>query len=170
MKQRLKRGPSLVILVTVLALVAGVAGTAVAGPDASTSVGKKKTKRIAKKISKKLDNKQDDRNFPVDSSKIGSEAVTSGKLAAGAVKAGKLGTINVRETSIQVINDSQNNTTVDCLTGEKVIGGGAKWDALNTERGLQQSYMDGNGWNAGGEAKTGGGTGTLTVYAYCLEA
>jgi hypothetical protein len=49
--------PSPAIVVAVLALIAGVAGTAVAGPDASTSVNKKKTKKIAKKIGKKQVNK-----------------------------------------------------------------------------------------------------------------
>ena len=183
-----KKG-SRVVLVTAFALVAAVAGTAVAGctvrldepqdgqpqrrqdkndSGATTNVSKKLTKKIATKEAKKQDNKQDARNFPIDRSKIRSEAVTSGKLAPGAVQASKLGNINVRKDTIKVISGSQNNTTVDCQAGEQVISGGAKWDALNTERGLQQSYMDGNGWNAAGENKTAATT-KLTVYAYCLE-
>jgi hypothetical protein len=46
--------PSPAIVVAVLALVAAVAGTAVAGDGASTSVSKKKTKQIAKKQVNKL--------------------------------------------------------------------------------------------------------------------
>ena len=49
--------PSPAIVVAILALVAGLAGTAVAGPDASTSVNKKKTKKIAKKQAKKQVNR-----------------------------------------------------------------------------------------------------------------
>jgi hypothetical protein len=49
------RKPSPAILVAVLALVAALAGTAVAGPDASTSaITKKKVKKIARKQINKL--------------------------------------------------------------------------------------------------------------------
>jgi hypothetical protein len=46
--------PSPAIIVAIVALVAAVAGTAVAGPGADTSVSKKKTKQIAKKQVNKL--------------------------------------------------------------------------------------------------------------------
>jgi hypothetical protein len=45
--------PSPAIVIAVLALVAALAGTAVAGPGAGTSVSKKKTKQIAKKQANK---------------------------------------------------------------------------------------------------------------------
>jgi hypothetical protein len=50
-----ERLPSPVLIVAVLALVAALTGTALAGPDASTSaISKKKVKKIAKKQIKKL--------------------------------------------------------------------------------------------------------------------
>jgi hypothetical protein len=55
MRRRLSEGrPSPAIVVAVVALIAAVAGTAVAGPGAETSVSKKKTKQIAKKQVNKL--------------------------------------------------------------------------------------------------------------------
>jgi uncharacterized cupredoxin-like copper-binding protein len=49
--------PSPAILIAILALVAALAGTAVAGPTATTSVSKKKVKKIAKKQAIKQINK-----------------------------------------------------------------------------------------------------------------
>jgi hypothetical protein len=58
MRQIRASRPSPTIVVAVLALVAALAGTAVAGPDASTSaISKKKVKRIAKKQATKQINK-----------------------------------------------------------------------------------------------------------------
>jgi hypothetical protein len=55
MQGSLTRRPSPAIIVAVLALVAALAGTAIAGPNASTSaVSKKKVKKIATKQIKKL--------------------------------------------------------------------------------------------------------------------
>jgi hypothetical protein len=51
------RMPSPAILVAVLALVAALAGTAIAGPTATVSVSKKKVKKIAKKQAIKQINK-----------------------------------------------------------------------------------------------------------------
>ena len=49
-----RRGrPSPALVVGILALIAALAGTAVAGPTATTSVSKKKTKKIARKQAKK---------------------------------------------------------------------------------------------------------------------
>ncbi len=84
--------PSPAVIVAVLALVAALGGTAVAGSgnDATTSVSKKKTKNIAKKQAKKQDSKQDKRNFPVDSSQIADGAVVAAKIAGSAVTSGKI--------------------------------------------------------------------------------
>jgi hypothetical protein len=49
MRRIIRSRPSPTMLVAVLALVAALAGTAVAGPTATTSVSKKKVKKIAKK-------------------------------------------------------------------------------------------------------------------------
>jgi len=49
MKRVRAAGPSPTIVVAAVALVAALAGTAIAGPTATTSVSKKQTKKIAKK-------------------------------------------------------------------------------------------------------------------------
>ena len=89
MKSTMRRRPSPAIVIAVLALVAALAGTAIAGPPATTSIGKNQTKKIArqqaKKISKRQDEKQDNRNFPVDSSQIEDGAVTSEEVADGSL-------------------------------------------------------------------------------------
>ena len=75
--------------------------------------------------------------------------------------------VNERTITIQVNGGTQNDATVNCQAGEKVIGGGASWDELNTTTSLLQSHRVGNGWNAGG--KTTNNTRQLTIKAYCLE-
>jgi CBS domain containing-hemolysin-like protein len=84
--------PSPAILIAVIALVAALAGSAIADV-ATTSLDKndtKKVKKLAKKQAKKQDKKQDQRNFPVDSSQIGRGAVSSAKIGDGAVTSAKI--------------------------------------------------------------------------------
>jgi hypothetical protein len=76
--------PSPAIFVAVAALVAAVAGSALAGPSASTSAF---TKQKAKKITNKLI----DKRLPIDTAELGDAAVTTPKLADGAVTTPKLG-------------------------------------------------------------------------------
>ena len=95
--------------------------------------------------------------------------VGSSELGDGAVRAAKLGPIVERSSTIQVINGSQNATTVSCNSGEKVIGGGANWDFQNVNARLQLSYMVDNGWRVGAQNASGANK-QLTVYAYCLGA
>ena len=45
--RRITQGVSPALVVAVLALIAALAGTAIAGPTATTSISKKKTKKIA---------------------------------------------------------------------------------------------------------------------------
>ena len=74
--------PSPAVVVVALALVAALAGTALAGSDATTSaISKKKVKKIAQKqIDKAIDGV-----LPVGSENIADGAVSSAKIAAGAV-------------------------------------------------------------------------------------
>jgi hypothetical protein len=77
--------PSPAIVVAVLALVAALAGTAIAGPGAETSkLNKAKVKNIAKK--------QINKTLPIDSGELADGAVTTAKIADGAVTAEKLAT------------------------------------------------------------------------------
>ena len=84
--------PSPAILISAIALVAALGGSAVAD-QATTSLSKgdkKQVKKIAKKQAKKQNKKQDARNFPVDGSQIGDGAVTTAKISDGAVTTAKI--------------------------------------------------------------------------------
>lgn len=124
---RIKGGrPSAAIVVAVLALVAAVAGTALAGPDATTSVSKNKTKKIAKKTAKKEDKKQDKRNFPIDSSQIAAGAVGSGQVADNSLTGS-----DIDEASLGKVPDAD---TVDGLDSSALgITGEGNLDATSQE-------------------------------------
>ena len=125
------RGGSRVVLVAAFALVAAVAGTAIAGsPDATTSISKKSVKKIAKK----LDKKQDKKNFPLDSSKLSDGAVTTQKIGDGAVTAEKIGPGTLDKSTVVrtfLANTAGNGTLgegeVGCNTGEQLVSGGGGW-------------------------------------------
>ncbi|MGH2993187.1 MAG: hypothetical protein ACRDL1_06595 [Solirubrobacterales bacterium] len=104
--------PSPAIVVAALALVAALAGTAVAGPDASTSaINKKKVKQIA--------TKQIDKRFPVGTEDIAEGAVTSPKLADGAIS-----TVMRQGPTETVPINSFKRAEASCLPGERATGGG----------------------------------------------
>ncbi len=75
-RPRLSR-PSPALVVAVMALVAALAGTAVA-EQATTAVSKKKTKKIANKQA----NKQIDKRLPFESDDIADGAITNQKLSS----------------------------------------------------------------------------------------
>jgi hypothetical protein len=129
------------ILVAVIALVAALAGTAVAGPGASTSaVDKSDVRRIAAKKADKAVNAA----FPVTSA--------------------KLGTINTR-TQTQSINSNQfGEATANCQAGEKALSGGARGGQFLF---LNESHKQAEGWRARA-FNFGGNAETLTVEVYCL--
>jgi hypothetical protein len=137
--------PSPAIVVGVLALVAALAGTAVAGPGASTS-----------KLTKRKVNELIDQRFPVATAGIGDNAVTTPKIADGAVTTPKIGDaavtdgkvaddsltgakINestlgspllrnveiVADTSVSNSTDATKSIGVDCPAGKLLTGGGA---------------------------------------------
>jgi hypothetical protein len=176
------------IVIAVLALVAAVAGTAVAGPSATTSA-------ITKKKVKKIANKQIDKRFPVETGDIAGGAVTTpklangavdaAKLADGAVTAAKLGPVIERTANSPATTDSdgtqngaaapvaQASATAECAAGERLIGGGARWadgDDGNDNLYINESYPVGNGWHAEGIVDFGAqGTAVVQAYALCLQ-
>jgi hypothetical protein len=134
-----RRSPA--IAVAALALVAALAGTALAGTDATTSaISKKKVKKIATKQA----NKAIDAALPLGSDAIADGAVTGGKLAAGAVGRGQLaagavgrGQIAARaigpsalgdivlRTEQRPLNEGSNAIPeANCEPGERLISGG----------------------------------------------
>jgi hypothetical protein len=148
---RLKRSrPSPALVVAVLALVAALAGTAVAAdPVAQTSISKKKTKKIAKNQAIKQIDLFADEAFPVGGD--------------------ELGTIDEHQQTFQVTAGTTTSQTVNCDEGERVISGGSRWDNFNAPIFVitQEDKREGNGWRAGGVNGTGA-TQPFTVYAYCL--
>jgi hypothetical protein len=146
MRRITRSRPSPAIIVAVVALVAALAGTAVAGPGADTSVSRQKTKQIANKQA----NKAIDARLPVTSA--------------------ELGTINTRTQTQAVPFGQFNGTTItaNCQTGEKVLSGGFR-SGNGTETLFGESFKQGEGWqvlayNFSGAAQN------VTVEAYCLAA
>ena len=143
---RTKRGrPSPAIIVAVLALVAALGGTAVA-EQATTSVSKKKTKKIAKRVA----NKAVDNALPIGS--------------------GELGTIVERNDETTIPVNTNGTAEVDCNTDETVISGGWRDNAPPTGANLAVVYEDhrtSNGWRA--SARAFGTARTIRVFAYCLQ-
>jgi Ni/Co efflux regulator RcnB len=146
---RLKRSrPSPALVVGVLALVAALAGTAVAAdPVAQTSISKKKTKRIATNKANKAVEAFAEATFP-----IGAE---------------ELGTIETRTVS-QAATNNFVELTANCESGERVLSGGYKTDnaAVNQFNFFPlESHKQGEGWYVRGFVS---GTFTATAEAYCL--
>jgi hypothetical protein len=156
MRYMIRRRPSPALVVAVVALVAALAGTAIAGPGASTSA-KAVTKAKVKKIAKKQVNKA----LPLGAADIGPAAVL----------AGQLGQINERSQTFTINSGQSVAQTVSCQTGEKVISGGGRFNTepLANIAFTQYDYRVDNGWRAGGANGTGANQ-QYTVYAYCLQA
>jgi len=145
--RRITQGVSPALVVAVLALIAALAGTAIAGPTATTSISKKKTKKIALNQANK---------------------VVDGILPIGA---SELGDIREESETFQVAVNGTVNETVDCESDERVISGGSRWDnfpGIPFVGITQVDKREGNGWRAGGRNFTGA-IQPFTVYAYCLE-
>jgi hypothetical protein len=146
----MKSRPSPALVVAVFALVAALAGTAVAQPGAGTSAI---TKSKVKKISKKQANKAVD------------------QFAAATLPVGGADLASIEErTQSTTINQNTNGTVeVSCNQGERVISGGWRDNNQPSNNDLLLVYEDhrtSNGWRAAGRAF--GTNRTLTVFAYCL--
>ena len=152
--RRLKRSrPSPALVVGVLALVAALAGTAVAAdPVATTSVSKKKTKKIAKNQAiKQIDLFADDA-FPVGGD--------------------ELGTIDEHSQTTNIAANTTGTAEATCDPGERAIAGGWRDNAPATTTSLVVPYEDhrtasANGWLASAIAL--GTARTITAFAYCIE-
>jgi hypothetical protein len=135
--------PSPAMLVAVIALVAAFAGTAIAGPGASTSaVDKSDVRRIA---AKKAD-----------------KAVA----AAFPVTSAKLGTIATRTATATINSNALGEATANCQAGEKVISGGSRGPGNFPV--VLESHKQGEGWRVRALNNSGVNNETLTVEAYCL--
>ena len=138
--------PSPALLVSVIALVAAVAGTAVAADPVanSSAINKKKVKKIAKKQANKAVN---------NALPIGSD-----ELAA----------INERTEIVEVPANSHRSVTASCESTETVVSGGFRWlHEGGTNLDVRASHRDGNAWRA--DARNNSGTAReFRVHAYCL--
>jgi hypothetical protein len=146
MKRLRHARPSPALLISVVALVAAVAGTAVAAdPVANTSAI---TKKKVKKIAKKQANKAVARTLPIG----------FGELAA----------IDEHTEIIEVPANSHRSLTASCDPEEVVISGGFRWiheGSGNLD--VRASHREGNTWRAAGRNNTGTPR-EFRVHAYCL--
>jgi hypothetical protein len=145
MSRIIRSRPSPAIIVAVIALVAALAGTAVAGPGASSSA---LTKSKVRTIANKQANKALDAVLPLGSS--------------------DLGIINVRTSTQTVPPNGFNGTTLTatCQTGERVLSGGYK-GGNNTALLFGESFKEGEGWRVLAHNFSGANQ-QATVEAYCL--
>ena len=152
---RIKRGrPSPAIVIAVLALVAALAGTAVAGsgPDVTTAKQHKLTKKMKKQV----------RNISTNKAEKALDEVLP-------IGASELGPITTVSASTAIPTATNGTATATCTNGKLLSGG---WDGppFDGVIGLL-SYVNkqsNNGWTASARSN-GPGTKTLTVYARCLD-
>ena len=140
--------PSPALVISVVALIAALAGTAVAAdPVASTSakVSKKQAKKIAKKQAKKRINK----TLPIGASEFAA--------------------IEEKSETFTIPGNSNEARTVSCDANQRVLSGGWRWNNAPTNLNLegQIDHRDGEGWRAGGHNRNALPR-DFTVYAYCL--
>jgi hypothetical protein len=161
MRRTISARSSPALIVAVVALVAALAGTAVAGPGASSSA-------ITKAKVKKVANKQINKQLPWETGDIADAAITAAKLAPASVTAPKLATINTRDETVAFPANNFAEATADCQTGERVLSGGIR--STSTFPLVSELHKtNGEGWR--GRAFNATGTAfTLTVEAYCLAA
>jgi hypothetical protein len=162
---RIARLPSPALIVAVVALVAALAGTAIAGPGASTS-------KVTKSKVKKITNKQINKRVPWGTADIADNAVTTPKIANDAVTGVKLAAINTRSTTVNIpaAGTPYAEATASCQSGERLLSGGAKIEnvALGEFVTVLESHKQGNNdwyaraFNAFGSDRA------LVVEAYCL--
>jgi hypothetical protein len=180
MRRMMRLRPSPAIVVAVLALIAGVAGTAVAGPSADTSaLTKKKVRKQINKLAPGIANAEIDKRFPVGTTGLADGAVTTPKLASGALSAGKLGNVVARVIEIPLPANGNEAENVFCQPGERLIGGGARSIGFNgwvvssrpiTSAGADPAdgENDLSGWRAAAHNDTATAT-TFKIFAMCLQ-
>lgn len=149
-------GPSPALVVAVVALVAALAGTAVAADTVAKrggTVTKQKVKRIAKKVAKK----QIKKKFPIGASDL----ATIDEHSASE-------TISPSTSTLQ-----KETATANCDSGEQVISGGwsTELEQVGTDTKAALAFEDqrsGNGWEASAANLSSTLDNELTAHAYCL--
>ena len=102
---RIRRAPSPALFVAILALVAALAGTAIAQPEATSSISKKKVKKIAKKEAKKQINKV----LPLEAGDLADGSVERDKIADGAIDGSKVEDDSIGSEKLSDIEVSGNS-------------------------------------------------------------
>ena len=130
---RRRRLPSPALVVAIIALVAALAGTAVA-EEASISA-----KPVTKKKVKKIANTQIDKRFPIGTDQIADGAVNSSKVEDGSLNAADVAAgqffrnVVVRETVVaNVGNNGFQVEVITCQPGEKALAGGGGFTPLGS--------------------------------------
>jgi hypothetical protein len=191
------RRPSAGLIVAVIALVAALAGTAIAAPANTV-----KSKQIVDQAVKT----RDIRDLAVTTEKLADQAVTTAKLADSAVDSSKIAdftvadqdlaansvftdkiadetissqdiaqdavgsselALTVRTAQVNIANGDTGTLTKACNAGEQVMGGGGGWPGVPNGTTLATSEAAGGGWTVEGK-NTSGSTQTLIVQAFCL--
>jgi hypothetical protein len=183
--RRLKRArPSPALIVAVVALVAALAGTAVASDPLATSSAKKVTKKKVKKIADRRINKL----APglsvanAETAQNAETAETANSVVDGAITAPKLGTIVSRSSSVALNDGAGNAGNAACQPGEKMVGGGGQivGPANTTSHMVSSRPTTGTSvpvegdplteWRAAATNPAGGqGNTTLNIFALCLQ-
>jgi hypothetical protein len=152
--------PSPALIIAVVALVAALAGTAVAAdPLATTSVSKKKTKKIAKKQANKAVDAFATATLPIGGSDL---ATIQERTDSTTIPASAGGTT------------SKDTATANCETGERVISGGWSTELeiagapTDTAAIAYEDKRTDNGWEASAGNLATTSTNELTAHAYCL--
>lgn len=166
------------MIVAVVALVAAVAGTAIAVPGPARKLDTKERKAIAmiarKQANKAISSKAS--GLSVKSAKTANSATTAAtatSIAAGSVKAGSFGPINVRTNEVMIPNNSGNNVQVDCQPDERLLSGGTATSGVGAVDGwklIRSGPLPNSNpisWDAAAHNSTGS-AGTLIVKAVCL--
>ena len=123
--------PSPAIIVAVVALIAAVGGTALAGQVAITS-------KISKKKVKKIANKQIDKRLPLGTEDIADGAVNAAKVLNGSLGTAKFSSsmpaVRVTRTTDQSIPFQSNATTTLQFDAERYDTAEMHDDAINNSR------------------------------------
>jgi hypothetical protein len=160
MKRILSSRPSPALVIAVVALVAALAGTAVASDPLATRgkvVTKQTVKRIAKKVAKRQAKKQIRKKFPIGGNDL---ATIEDRTASEDLPPGT-GGVFIDKTA-----------TANCDTDEQVISGG--WSTEFEDNGVTRlafpisDQRSNNGWEASAVNASSTETNELTVHAYCL--
>jgi hypothetical protein len=165
--------PSPGTVIAIVALIAALTGTAWAAKIGTKQLAKGAV--TAKKI----------KNGAVKNAKLADGAVTEAKVANGAVTDAKLGNVIVRSIPVNVPDGGAGGQSIQCNTGEKMLGGGARFvnsgnatdlalissGPVNT--GDNNAPADGTtlgAWRGAGSNQAGAtGAFPLTVFALCLQ-